>query len=75
MLEGVDDGGPFSEDVLDQLSLTVSRNVSDESDRIFGVLGLFKGEVPAALMPDYNRLILDVLADATRYSLIIRIRL
>lgn len=63
----------FTENFFDLLDTTVaSREVTDERDRVYGVLGLLKGEIPKSLMPDYSRPVVDVIADATRRCFIFK---
>lgn len=56
--------------ILDLLLMSRARETSDERDRIFGMLGLFGGEVPETLQPNYHKPVLDVLCDATRQTFV-----
>ena len=61
---------PFSDNIADLSSYAQGRAVTDERDRVYGVLGLLTTSIPQDLAPDYNKSAIDVLLTWTRHCLL-----
>ena len=65
--QGLAKGHHFN-DIFDILSFSSNRQVSDERDRVYAMLGLLKGDIPKPLVPNYRKPVDELMCEATKYA-------